>query len=199
VSEEDEAACEEINPGGLDYFLSIANPRPHKNVLFSVRSFLESETLRENKVRYILVGEQHPAVHACVKAGDREGRVRFAGEVSEGLLRLLYEKSIALLCPSRGEGFCLPAVEAMQLGLPVIAAKEGALPEVLGSSGLLLSPGDALGWRKALEQIYGQRRKGDWDAAPVIERGREFTWARAAESTLALYEEVYRETRSARR
>ncbi len=197
VSSQDENAYNELNPGGLDYFLSIANPRPHKNVLFSVQCVLASDTLRERKVRYILVGEQHPSVHAYVKARDGEGRVRFAGEVSEGLLRLLYERAVGLLCPSRGEGFCLPAVEAMQFGLPVVAANEGALPEVLGSAGLLISLGDGQGWRVALEQTHGRRKQGDWDASPVIDRAREFTWAKAAESTLALYEEVYRETRLA--
>ncbi len=194
-SREDEHVHEEINPGGLDYFLSVANPRPHKNVLFSLQCLLESEALREKRVRYVLVGQQHPSVHAYVKARDREGRVRFAGEVSDGLLRLLYERAVALLCPSRGEGFCLPAVEAMQFGLPVIAATEGALPEVVGSAGLLLSLGDPAGWRNALEQVLERRHRGDWDPAPVIERARAFAWAKTAESTLALYEEVYRETR----
>ncbi len=192
VSGQDQERVREINPGDLDYFLSIANPRPHKNILFAIRCFLGSDALRERKVRYILVGQQHPSVHACVKAGDPEGRIRFAGEVSEGLLRLLYERASALLCPSRGEGFCLPAVEGMQMGLPVIAANDGALPEVLGSAGLLLPLEDEGGWRAALEHIHALRKQGDWDPTPAMERASRFTWAKAAEKTMELYEEVYR-------
>ncbi len=193
VSGQDEERYREINPGDLDYFLSIANPRPHKNILFAIRCLLGSETLRERKVRYILVGQQHPSVHAYVKARDREGRIRFAGEVSEGLLRLLYERALALLCPSRGEGFCLPAVEGMQMGLPVIAANDGALPEVLGPAGLLLSPEDARGWQEALEHIHARRKQGEWDPSPVLERASRFSWANAAEQMMTLYEEVYSE------
>ena len=196
VSGRDEERYREINPGDLDYFLSIANPRPHKNILFAIRCLLGSETLRERKVRYILVGQQHPSVHSYVKARDPEGRIRFAGEVSEGLLRLLYERAVALLCPSRGEGFCLPAVEGMQMGLPVIAANDGALPEVLGPAGRLLSLEDEGVWQEALEHILAKRKQGDWDPAPVIDRARHFTWANAAEKTMALYEEVHRETQS---
>jgi glycosyltransferase involved in cell wall biosynthesis len=193
VSRQDEEGYREINPGDLDYFLSIANPRPHKNILFAIRCLLGSETLRERKVRYILVGQQHPSVHAYAKARDPGGRIRFAGGVSEGLLRLLYERALALLCPSRGEGFCLPAAEGMQMGLPVIAAKDGALPEVLGSAGIVLSLDDRGGWQETLEHIHGKRRQGDWDPSPVLERAGRFTWAKAAEKTLELYEEVYRE------
>jgi glycosyltransferase involved in cell wall biosynthesis len=193
VSGEDERRYQEINPGDLDYFLSIANPRPHKNVLFSVRCFLDSDRLRQGNVRYVLVGHPHPSVIAYAEAVDRQGRIRFAGEVSEGLLRLLYEKAVALVCPSRGEGFCLPAVEAMQFGLPVIASDDGALPEVLGPVGLLVPPDDLRAWKEALEGIRAVRKQGGWDPAPVAERGSRFTWAKAAEQTMALYEEVYGE------
>ncbi len=193
VSGRDEQRYGEINEGDLDYFLTIANPRPHKNTLFAVRCLLESERLRERNVRYILVGGQHPSVSSYVKAGDPEKRVRFAGEVSEGLLKLLYERAVAVLCPSRGEGFCLPAVEAMQFGLPVLAADDGALPEVVGSAGRLLSLEDPRGWREAMEEIHAKRKQGDWDPLPVTERAGRFSWAGAAEQTMALYEEVYGE------
>lgn len=195
VSGQDETRYREINPGDLDYFLSIANPRPHKNMLFSVRCHLGSERLRREDVRYVLVGRQHPSVMAYVKARDPQGSIRFAGEVSEGLLRLLYEKAVALVCPARGEGFCLPAVEAMQFGTPVVASDDGALPEVLGPAGILVPPDDAPGWQEALERIHGMRKQGGWDPAPVTERASRFAWADAAEQTMALYEEVYGERR----
>lgn len=195
ASDLDERAYREINPEELDYFLSVANPRPHKNILFSMRCLLGSEALRRRKVAYVLVGRQHPSVYAYAKDRDRESRIRFAGQISEGLLRLLYERAVALLCPSRGEGFCLPAVEAMQFGLPVIAADDGALPEVLGGSGLLLPLDDAHTWKEAVEHVYEQRKQGLWDASPVIEQAGRFSWASTAKQTMALYEEVYRETR----
>jgi glycosyltransferase involved in cell wall biosynthesis len=193
VSDEDERAYREISHGDLDYFLSVANPRPHKNILFSVRCFLESEALRQRKVRYVLVGQQHPSVYDFVRTRDRDRQVHFAGEVSEGLLYLLYKRSIALLCPSLGEGFCLPVAEAMQLGLPVIAANEGALPEVLGRAGTLLPMDNVTGWREAFEGIHASRKQGSWNPSLVTERASRFSWARAAEQTMALYEEVHRE------
>lgn len=196
VSGQDAKGYGDINPGDLDYFLSIANPRLHKNILFAIQCFLGSERLRAKRVRHVLVGRQHPLVYAYVKAKDHDGRIRFAGKVSEGLLRLLYERTVALVCPSRGEGFCLPAVEAMQFGLPVIAANEGALPEVIGPTGLLLPLEDVWAWQQTLEDIHARRKEGDWDPSGVIDRARHFTWARTAEQTMALYEEVLNEKHS---
>ena len=193
VSAEDESTYRRINPGDLDYFLSIANPRPHKNILFAIRCLLGSETLRCKEVRYVLVGQQHPSVYDYVQARDREGRVRFAGEISEGLLCLLYKRATALLCPSRGEGFCLPAVEAMQFGLPVIAADEGALPEVLDRAGILLPLENAPLWQEAFERVHASRRQGTWDPSPVMEQAGRFSWARTATETMALYEEIQRQ------
>jgi glycosyltransferase involved in cell wall biosynthesis len=193
ATREDERAYGETNPDDLDYFLSVANPRPHKNILFSIRSFLGSERLRAKKVRYVLAGQQHPSVYAYVRDRDREGQIRFAGEVSDRMLCLLYGRALAFLCPSRGEGFCLPVVEAMQFGLPVIAANHGALPEVLGPVGRLLAPDDGRGWQTALEDIYETRKQRAWNPATVRERAAEFTWARAAEKTMRVYEEVVKE------
>jgi O-antigen biosynthesis alpha-1,2-mannosyltransferase len=194
-SDEDERHYHEINPGDRDYFLSVANPRPHKNILFAIRSMLNSQALRQREMRYVLVGQQHPSVYAYAQARDGEGRIRFAGKVTEGLLWILYERATALLCPSRGEGFCFPVVEAMQFGLPVIASDDGALPEVLGQAGLLLSPDSTQAWQEACERIHASRREGTWDASPVLERAALFSWAKAAAQTMALYEEVYEESR----
>jgi glycosyltransferase involved in cell wall biosynthesis len=193
VFDDDERGYRKINPGNLDYFLSVANPRPHKNILFSIRCFLASETLRRRKVRYVLVGQQHPSVRDYVRTQDRERQIHFAGETSEGLLYLLYKRSIALLCPSLGEGFCLPVAEAMQFGLPVIAANEGALPEVLGEAGILLSLDSVSGWRETFERIHTSRKQGTWDPSPVTERADRFSWTRTAAQMMSLYEEVYRE------
>ena len=79
------------------------------------------------------------------------------------------------------------------MGLPVIAANDGALPEVLGSAGRLLSLEDEGVWREALEHIHEMKKQGDWDPSPVLERASRFTWANAAEKTMELYEEVYGE------
>jgi glycosyltransferase involved in cell wall biosynthesis len=64
--------------------------------------------------------------------------VRLHGSVSDAELGAFYEASDVLVCVSEHEGFCVPLIEAMYHGLPVVAFAAGAVPETLGSAGLVL-------------------------------------------------------------
>lgn len=66
------------------------------------------------------------------------GQVEFLGQRSDGELRALYENCSAYLCLSEHEGFCLPVIEAMHFGLPVISTRHGALAETIGDGGVLI-------------------------------------------------------------
>ena len=57
--------------------------------------------------------------------------VTFTGGISDSEVRAFYEGSTCYICMSEHEGFCLPVVEAMHFGLPVVAYNAGALPETI--------------------------------------------------------------------
>src|SRR5262249_38505002 len=58
--------------------------------------------------------------------------------------------------PSIHEGFCLPVVEAMACGLPVIAARAGALPETVGDAGLTFTPDDAADLARQVKRLLAE-------------------------------------------
>lgn len=64
--------------------------------------------------------------------------VNFVGCLDDSEIRALYENCSAYICMSEHEGFCLPVVEAMHFGLPVVAYSSSALPDTIGSGGILL-------------------------------------------------------------
>lgn len=64
--------------------------------------------------------------------------VRFVGGVSDEALRAAYRDADVFLCLSDHEGFCVPVLEALDAGLPVIGFDAGAVPETLGDAGLVL-------------------------------------------------------------
>ena len=72
-----------------------------------------------------------------------KGFVRHLGYVDPAKRRALYEDARLLVQPSFEEGFGMPVLEAMTLGVPVVAANRGSLPEVLGDAGPLVDPGAA--------------------------------------------------------
>ena len=64
--------------------------------------------------------------------------VEMVGTVADSELRSFYEASDVYLCMSEHEGFCVPLIEAMHFGLPVIAFNSSAVGDTLGDGGLLL-------------------------------------------------------------
>ncbi|HEY5138248.1 MAG TPA: glycosyltransferase, partial [Methylococcales bacterium] len=89
------------------------------------------------------------------------------------------------------EGFGIPCWEAMAMGVPVIASKRGALPEVVGDAGLLIEdPLDAREWADAICQVNQDQIL----RAVLIERGHrrigDRTWQTVAYETFDVYKAV---------
>ncbi len=122
-------------------------------------------------------------------------RVHRLGRIPRDELDALVAASAGLVFPSTYEGFGMPVLEAMAVGIPVVASNAAALPEVVGGGGQLVAPDDVAGWAAALADLaQGQ------GAAVVAARagaGRaqaaRFSPARTADALHA----AYRETASA--
>lgn len=187
---EDREWFSRINPEKKPFFLTVANPRRHKNIRFALERFLCLSRSKQLDGLYILVGVP-PGVFGPALGRERNRRlVKCLPAVSDGLLRLLYENALALLYPCMGEGFGLPVVEAMQFGLPVLAVEDGAVPEVLGDAGVLVQSLDPDLWERRMWDLWLKRMRGGWNRARVLERARLFRWDHTARVTYAAYEEL---------
>lgn len=66
-----------------------------------------------------------------------KGAVIFTGEVSEEALKAYYQSAHAFMITSEHEGFCVPLVEAMAMGVPIVAYSSSAIPETVGDAGIV--------------------------------------------------------------
>ena len=114
----------------------------------------------------------------------------FTGFVDDADLVHFYNGASTLVMPSFDEGFGLPALEAMACGTPVIASRAGALPEVVGNAGKLFNPHDPDELKVCLSDVLGDARLHQEMSRQSLQRAREFSWARSADSALAIFEEV---------
>ncbi len=64
--------------------------------------------------------------------------VVFSGHISQAKLLAYYRMASLFLCLSEHEGFCMPLMECMQLGIPVMAYAAAAVPDTLGGAGVLI-------------------------------------------------------------
>jgi glycosyltransferase involved in cell wall biosynthesis len=125
------------------------------------------------------------------------GRVRHIGYVDPSDRRALYDGARLLVQPSFDEGFGLPVLEAMTVGIPVVAANRGALPEVLGDAGPLVDPEDIVALGAAMLRMLDDDAFAGACAAKGVVRAREFRWERTAQQVYEAYEYAIR--RSAER
>ena len=83
--------------------------------------------------------------------------VTFTGALSDADLVAAMRGADVLVLPSRHEGFGVPALEAMSMGLPVVANRAGALPEVVGDAGVLVDATDPYELAGAVARVRGDQ------------------------------------------
>jgi glycosyltransferase involved in cell wall biosynthesis len=103
------------------------------------------------------------------------------GYVGEDALPGLYSKATLFVFPSLDEGFGLPILEAMACGTPVIASDGGALPEVVGSAGLIFKLSDPSGLSNAIHECLDDHNLHSSLIARGLERAKQFSWRDSAE------------------
>lgn len=175
---------------------------PLKGLVYLIEALAKVRTEHPG-AHLVVVGkraEDGPVAQAIEKYG-LEGAVEFVKGISDQELVDLVRSAEAACVPSLYEGFSLPAAEAMATGTPLVATTGGAIPEVAGPDGetcLAVPPGDAGALAVALGRLLGdpelRARLGRAGRARVLDR---FTWARAAEGTVARYREAIDRARGA--
>jgi glycosyltransferase involved in cell wall biosynthesis len=126
------------------------------------------------------------AVLGRLTAAPFAGKVRHLGYVSDDQRAQLFGEASMLVMPSLDEGFGMPALEAMTMGVPVVAANRGALPEVIGEAGLLVEPeADAL--ENAMTSILADPALAQRLRHAGIERSKRFTWEASAARLIDVY------------
>lgn len=122
-----------------------------------------------------------------IERAPLKGVVRHIGYVDPDRRQELYAGARLLVQPSFDEGFGIPALEAMTLGVPVIAANRGALPEVVGDAGPLVDPDRPDDIADAIARLLNDAALAEAGAARGIERAGTFRWSDAAARVYEAY------------
>jgi len=129
-----------VSVGNGKYILFVGSLQPRKNLPALVEAF----SLLEGKYSdycLVIAGGRGWMTEEIYQAPARYGveeRVVFTGRVSDRELARLYQGASLYVQPSLTEGFGLPILEAMELGVPVVSSDGGALTEVVGEAGIVV-------------------------------------------------------------
>jgi glycosyltransferase involved in cell wall biosynthesis len=107
--------------------------------------------------------------------------------VTDDQLRTLYRHAKCVALVSLHEGFGLPVLEAMAVGVPVVASTAGALPETAAGAAVLVDPFDVKSIASGIEEAVARR---DVLVSAGLRRAAACSWRKAAELTVAVYREL---------
>jgi glycosyltransferase involved in cell wall biosynthesis len=174
------------------YVLALGTVEPRKGLPDLVAAF-DSVAGAFPDLRLVVAGPDGWGVHAydaAVARAASASRIVRLGYVDHVRAADLLRGAAVLAFPSLYEGFGLPPLEAMAAGVPVVATRAGALPEVLGDAACLVAPGDRAALGEALAHVLGD----DEVRAAMVARGREqaarFSWEQCAAGLCALYRQA---------
>jgi alpha-1,3-rhamnosyl/mannosyltransferase len=172
------------------YLLHVGDLHPRRNLGLVIRGLARLTSLARGTAvpALVLVGTDLGERSTLEEEARRaQVVVQFLSGVDDTTLATLYADAEALVYPSRYEGFGLPVLEAMACGTPVIAARAGAIPEVLGDAGILVNPDDDGELALAIACMITEPDRAKRLRDSGRERARLFTWDRTAALTLETY------------
>ncbi len=181
-----------LQPG---YLLFIGTDYPHKNLARLLKCYENvSEQIGQRKLVVAGVNYFSRLQEELEELKQRlAGKVTFIGHIDEEFIVELYRNAHALIFPSLYEGFGLPPLEAMAVGVPVAASNAASIPEVVADAALLFNGLDERDICRALIKIVNDQ----YLRAELIKKGfqriRDFDWQNTAFETILCYYQAHRQ------
>lgn len=177
------------------YLLHVGTIEPRKNL----NRLLEAvHRLREagEDVRLVVVGSKgwlYQGFFQRLEELDLRDAVQLPGYVPDADLPAIYSGANLVVAPSLYEGFGLPLLEAMSCAAPVVCSNASSLPEVGGDAARYFDPTDVPAMADAIVTVWRDEALREAMRQRGLARAAQFSWARAAEETVAVYEQVSRQ------
>ncbi len=156
------------------YAVVVGTVEPRKNLGLLIDALALPEVAQQN-LTFIVIGKKGWLVESFLEGLTPQERksLVFSGFVSEFVKYRLIKGAEFMVFPSLYEGFGIPALEAMSLGKPVLAARSSSLPEVIHDAGVYFDPFSPSDFAAALAEIANPRKLAEL-APKAIEQNRAF-------------------------
>lgn len=152
----DEALMRQLQDGKCN-LLFVGRYAPNKCQHHLIEAFAHYLT-RDNLARLILIGGSEMDdpyvrdVQSLIDALGLREAILLPGQISDAQLQAYYRTAHVFWSMSEHEGFCVPLIEAMWFDIPILAFRSSAIPETLGSAGLMFNEKTDLALVAALAQ-----------------------------------------------
>jgi len=186
-------------PPDAPWFIYLGGFTPHKHVDVVVRAHAAVVASAPSPAPHLLIvgptvedvfhGDRQTVRDQIRRSGTGD-LVHWTGFVPDEELRHLLSGAVALVFPSRLEGFGLPAVEAAACGTPVVATRASPLPELLEDGGVFVEPGCEREVTDAMRLLLADEPRRLDMGQRALDRARQLSWRAAASVALDALHEV---------
>ena len=172
-----------------EYILFIGTLEPRKNVNSLISAY---HRLNQTKPRgpLVIVGakgwDYEETFQLVFRLGVGE-KVIFTGFIDDCEKFALLQNATVFVYPSFYEGFGIPVLEALSLGVPTIASNVSSMPEVAGDAALLVDPRNVEELANALNTLLENPSLRRDMSIKGIEQAGKFNWERTARETIGVY------------
>lgn len=181
---------------GARNVLMIGRIAPNKGHVELIDAFAAYVNAYGDPARLLIVGKSDPslaaykeAIHGLITQHRLGDRVWWLDSVNEAQLKSAYLASHAFMTLSKHEGFCMPLIEAMALGVPVVAHGSSAIPETAGAGGIVWGETDPWLYASSLARLGADARfRNDLRDAARLRYEREFAPAMLRERFFKILE-----------
>lgn len=174
-----------------DYFLTVGNIEPIKNIKSVIEAFVIYKK-KNPKMKLVIVGHKKDAyleIIGTVKSADIEDALIFTGYVPEQDLKYLYSGATVFVFLSLAEGFGLPVLEAMASGLPVIVSDIDPINTFAGTQ-IFVDPLNINKIALEMERLINDRELRRSLAQKGKEEASKYIWRECAKKTLNIYRQL---------
>lgn len=174
------------------YFLCVFTLEPRKNLKNLILGFLHYRSRLEDSGLKLVVtgGKGWKAEFLDEIDWPSDGSVVRTGYVQDEDLAWLYSHAYAFCYIPFREGFGLPALEALQLGIPVICSETSSLPEVCGDAALYADPNDPAQIGQKMLLLVSDKVLYSELCQRSFAQSRKFSWLKTAFETMNFYQKM---------
>lgn len=178
-------ACPPRQRAGRPVILSVGRLDPPKDQACLILA------LRGLDAQLVLVGDgvNRQSLETLALAEGVGDQVVFAGSVPHSRIQAFYAGADLFAIATHYEGFCIPVLEAMAAGLPVVASDTAPLPEILGGTGLAV-PHEAGSFRAALQRLLADPVEAEALGRAARARALDLDGSRMEHREADLYREM---------
>ncbi|WP_448269461.1 glycosyltransferase family 4 protein [Nostoc sp. DSM 114159] len=172
-------------------FVSTIEPRKNINNIITAFNFLKEKYKIEHQL--ILIGRKgwnYEPIFAAIENSPWANQIHHLNYLSNELVALFYSKADVFVYPSHYEGFGLPVLEAMTLGVPVISSNTSSIPEVTGDAAILVDPNNPIELGEAILKVISDSQFRQELINKGKARAKLFSWERTAKETLNAYRTI---------